>query len=80
MIESESGAPIRVERRGPVTTVILDRPGAKNAVDRDTAAALADAFRAALGSGDVDLARSLGVLAAWAVVTIGLTVRTFRWE
>jgi ABC-2 type transport system permease protein len=44
------------------------------------AAALADAFRAALGSGDVDLARSLGVLAAWAVVTIGLTVRTFRWE
>src|SRR3569832_340346 len=46
MIESESGAPIRVERRGPVTTVILDRPGAKNAVDRDTAAALADAFRA----------------------------------
>ena len=44
------------------------------------AAALADAFRAALGSGDVDLARSLGVLAAWAVVTVGLTVRTFRWE
>ena len=36
MIESESGAPIRVERRGPVTTVILDRPGAKNAVDRAT--------------------------------------------
>jgi enoyl-CoA hydratase len=46
MIESESGAPIRVERRGPVTTVILDRPGAKNAVDRATAEALADAFRA----------------------------------
>ncbi|MEP6860160.1 MAG: crotonase/enoyl-CoA hydratase family protein [Deltaproteobacteria bacterium] len=46
MIESESGAPIRVERRGPVTTVILDRPGAKNAVDRETAEALADAFRA----------------------------------
>jgi len=46
MIESESGAPIRVERRGPVTTVILDRPGAKNAVDRVTAEALAEAFRA----------------------------------
>ena len=37
---------VRVERSGPVTTVILDRPAAKNAVDRDTAEALADAFRA----------------------------------
>ena len=37
---------VRVERSGPVTTVILDRPGAKNAVDRETAGALADAFRA----------------------------------
>jgi enoyl-CoA hydratase len=37
---------VRVERSGPVTTVILDRAGAKNAVDRETAAALADAFRA----------------------------------
>jgi enoyl-CoA hydratase/carnithine racemase len=37
---------VRVERSGPVTTVILDRPAAKNAVDRDTAQALADAFRA----------------------------------
>jgi enoyl-CoA hydratase len=36
---------VRVERSGPVTTVILDRPAAKNAVDRDTAQALADAFR-----------------------------------
>jgi enoyl-CoA hydratase len=37
---------VRVERDGPVTTVILDRPAVRNAVDRDTAAALADAFRA----------------------------------
>jgi enoyl-CoA hydratase len=37
---------VRVERSGPVTTVILDRTDAKNAVDRDTAGALADAFRA----------------------------------
>ena len=37
---------MRVERSGPVTTVILDRPAAKNAVDRATAEALADAFRA----------------------------------
>ena len=37
---------VEVERSGPVTTVILDRPQARNAVDRDTAQALADAFRA----------------------------------
>lgn len=43
------------------------------------ASALADAFRAALGSGD-DAGRSLVVLAAWAVGAIVVTVRTFRWE
>lgn len=37
---------VRVERTGPVTTVILDRPEVRNAVDGPTAAALADAFRA----------------------------------
>jgi enoyl-CoA hydratase len=37
---------VRVERSGPVTTVILDRPAVRNAVDRETAQALADAFRA----------------------------------
>src|SRR4051794_41910940 len=37
---------VRVERQGPVTTVVLDRPQARNAVDGPTAAALADAFRA----------------------------------
>jgi enoyl-CoA hydratase len=37
---------VRVERDGPITTVIIDRPAAKNAVDRATAEALADAFRA----------------------------------
>ena len=36
---------VRVERAGPVTTIVLDRPEARNAVDRETAAALADAFR-----------------------------------
>src|SRR5262249_38060724 len=35
----------RAERSGPVTTVILARPEARNAVDGPTAAALADAFR-----------------------------------
>ncbi|MGW2043263.1 crotonase/enoyl-CoA hydratase family protein [Streptomyces virginiae] len=37
---------VRTERDGPVTTVILDRPGARNAVDGPTAARLAEAFRA----------------------------------
>jgi enoyl-CoA hydratase len=37
---------VRVERNGPIVTVILDRAAAKNAVDRATAEALADAFRA----------------------------------
>ncbi len=36
---------IRIERRGPVFTVILSRPERRNAVDRATAAALARAFR-----------------------------------
>ena len=35
-----------VERDGPVTTVRLSRPHARNAVDGETASALADAFRA----------------------------------
>jgi enoyl-CoA hydratase/carnithine racemase len=37
---------VRVEHDGPVTTVILDAPEVRNAVDRATAEALADAFRA----------------------------------
>ena len=37
---------VRVEQAGPVTTVILHRPERRNAVDRATAEALADAFRA----------------------------------
>jgi enoyl-CoA hydratase/carnithine racemase len=40
-----SDTSVRAERKGPVTTVILDRPEARNAVDRATAQALADAFR-----------------------------------
>ncbi len=36
---------VRVERAGPVFTVLLSRPERRNAVDGATAAALADAFR-----------------------------------
>jgi enoyl-CoA hydratase len=37
---------VTVEKQGAVTTVVLSRPEVKNAVDRATAEALADAFRA----------------------------------
>ncbi len=37
---------VEVERSGPVTTVVLNRPHVRNAVDLATATALADAFRA----------------------------------
>lgn len=50
---------VRVERSGPVTTVILDRREVKNAIDRATAAELAAAFRAF----DEDTGARVGVLA-----------------
>jgi enoyl-CoA hydratase len=37
---------VRVERNGPVTTIIIDRPSRKNAVDSLTAAKLTAAFQA----------------------------------
>ena len=51
--------PIHVERRGPVTTVLLDRPDVRNAVDRSTAEALSGAFR----DFDADPDARVGVLA-----------------
>lgn len=41
-----AGAAVRIERSGPVWTVVLDRPSRRNAVDGATAAELAAAFRA----------------------------------
>lgn len=56
---SPSGADaVRVESAGPVTTIILARPEARNAVDGPTAAALGDAFRAF----DADPAAAVAVL------------------
>jgi enoyl-CoA hydratase len=49
---------VLVEKDGPVTTVILSRPEVRNAVDRQTALALADAFR----EFDADGEASVGVL------------------
>ncbi|MCD0486036.1 crotonase/enoyl-CoA hydratase family protein [Streptacidiphilus sp. ASG 303] len=39
-----SAPAVRTERAGPVTTVVLSRPAARNAVDGPTAQALAEAF------------------------------------
>jgi enoyl-CoA hydratase len=47
---------VRVERDGPVTTVLLCRPERRNAVDGQTARALADAFRAFDGDADAAVA------------------------
>jgi len=49
---------VRVDRTGPVTTVVIDRPEARNAVDGPTAAALAEAFRGF----DADDSQSVAVL------------------
>ena len=49
---------VHVEVDGPVATVVLHRPEARNAVDGPTAAALADAFRAF----DADDSQSVAVL------------------
>lgn len=49
---------IRIERQGAVTTVIIDRPAARNAIDRATAASLAAAFR----EFDADPSASVAVL------------------
>ena len=49
---------VRVEKGGAVTTVVLSRPEVRNAVDREHAQALADAFRAF----EADPAAHVGVL------------------
>jgi len=52
--------PVRVEKKGPVTTVILDRPEVRNAVDRVHADALADVFRAFEADDDAHVAVLFG--------------------
>ena len=51
-------ATVLVEHDGPVTVVTIDRPEVRNAVDRPTADALAEAFRAF----DADPERAVAVL------------------
>jgi enoyl-CoA hydratase/carnithine racemase len=52
---------VRVERSGPVTTVLLNRPDVRNAVDGPTAAGLAAAFRAFEEDDDARVAVLTGV-------------------
>jgi enoyl-CoA hydratase len=47
---------VTAEREGPVLVVTVDRPEVRNAVDRATAAALADAFRAFDADGEAAVA------------------------
>lgn len=49
---------VRIEKSGPVTTIVLARPAVKNAIDRPTADALSSAFREL----DADPSASVGVL------------------
>jgi enoyl-CoA hydratase len=49
---------VLIERQGAVTTVVIDRPRARNAIDRATAEALAKAFR----DFDADPAQHVAVL------------------
>jgi enoyl-CoA hydratase len=51
-----SSEAVRVERDGPVTTVLLSRPERRNAVDGPTASSLADAFRAFEADADASVA------------------------
>ena len=45
-MENNESPAVRIEKSGPVTTVVVSRPASRNAVDGPTAQALADAFRA----------------------------------
>ena len=49
---------VSIEKNGAITTVIINRPEVRNAVDRATAEALAEAFR----QFDADDSASVGVL------------------
>jgi enoyl-CoA hydratase len=65
---------VHVTRSGPVVTIIIDRPHARNAVDRETAAELADSFRAF----DADDSASVAVLwGAGGVFCAGADLKAF---
>ena len=49
---------VRVEKNGPVTSVVIDRPEVRNAVDPETA----DQLRAAFAAFDADADSAVAVL------------------
>lgn len=68
---------VHVETEGAVTVVTIDRPEARNAVDRPTATALADAFRAF----DADPTQSVAVLTGAAgTFCAGADLKSFGTE
>jgi len=72
-----SAPTVRVAHEGPVTVVTIDRPAARNAVDRPTAQALADAFR----SFDADSERSAAILTgAGGTFCAGADLKAFGTE
>ena len=77
---------VRVERAGPITTVILDRPEARNAVDNETAEQLADAFRAFEAQAEQKVAVLWGSGGAFCAgadlksVASGDRVKRYTWE
>ena len=74
---------VRVERDGPVTTVILSRPDVRNAVDRPTASALAEAFLAFERDPDAQVAvfwGEHGTFCAGAdLKAVSVDAMPFRW-
>lgn len=65
---------------GGVVVPVRDLPGPLSSVAlASPVGALAEAFRAALGSGG-DYLVSLGVVVAWGLVAAAATTRTFRWD
>ncbi len=68
-----SDASVRVERNGPVTTIILARPERRNAVDRETADALVQAVLAF----DRDSNASVGVLWGEGAFCAGANLKAF---
>jgi enoyl-CoA hydratase len=57
---ANSSFTVRVEKKGPLFTVILSRPEVRNAVDSATAKALADAFRSFEADPDAQVAVFFG--------------------
>ena len=80
---TSSSPTVRVEKNGPVTTVVLNRPSVRNAVNNETAQALADAFRAF----DADEEALVGVLwgnggfcAGADLKEVATGARAHRWQ